>query len=270
MPHTLKNYDLAEFLDCATSAAIEAGRFLVSKMGTVSVQEKNPGDFVTQADIESQNRIKNMILERFPDHDFLGEEADLESQQSNGGKSDFCWIVDPLDGTTNFIHQLRSFSVSIALRYRNEMIVGCVHDPLLDETYTAARGLGAHLNGQEISTSRHQSVKKALIVCSLPKQLTRESVELQHLVNVLCDSESTLRRLGSAALNMCYIACGRMDAYWSTQAAIWDIAAGLVIMEEAGGNITGIERQELDWSNLRFVASASDSLSQELVLVLNA
>ena len=260
----IKNEHLLRFMQVAEEAATDAGQLLVSKMGQVAVQEKNPRDFVTQADIESQALIQNTIATVFPDHGFLGEESDEATSKQNQD-STFCWIVDPLDGTTNFIHQLRSFSVSIALRHENEMIVGCVHDPLLRETYIAAKGLGAKLNGQPINTSQAESTNKSIVVCSLPSQLTRESYELKQLVNVLCDSEATVRRLGSAALNLSYIACGRIDSYWSTLAKVWDVAAGVVILKEAGGTITNIAGEDLDWDDLNFVASASDSLNDEMI-----
>ena len=264
MSEELKNAQLSSFLQTAEHAALKAGKLLVSKMGQVTVQEKNPRDYVTQADIESQELIQNAIHAVFPDHGFLGEESDNSSTTLNQD-SPFCWIVDPLDGTTNFIHQLRSFSVSIGLRYKNEMIVGCVHDPLSHETYSAAKGLGAHLNGQPITTSKTESTNQSIVVCSLPGQLTRESDELKQLINVLCDSHATVRRLGSAALNLSYIACGRIDSYWSTLAKIWDIAAGVVILQEAGGVITNIAGEALDWDDLNFVASASNKLNDELI-----
>lgn len=261
---SIKTEQLTGFLEVAERAAVEAGRFLVSKMGQVTVQEKNPRDFVTEADIESQALIQHTIEAAFPDHGFLGEESSDSANKQNQ-ESPFCWIVDPIDGTTNFIHQLRSFSVSIALRHGDEMIVGCVHDPLLKETYSAARGLGAKLNGQPIKTSNADSTKQSIVVCSLPSQLTRQSYELNQLINVLCDSEATVRRLGSAALNLSYIACGRIDSYWSTLAKVWDIAAGVVILNEAGGRITNIAGGSLNWDDLDFVASATEMLNDEMI-----
>ncbi len=267
MAETPNNGDLLRFSQVAELAAREAGQFLLTRMGQVSVKEKNPGDFVTQADIESQRLIQDHIESSFPDHGFLGEED--TSGRKTAEELDFCWIVDPIDGTTNFIHQLPSFSVSIALRFRQDIVVGCVYDPILDEMFSASRGQGALLNGAPIQTSSAVSTKRSIVVCSLPRGLNRQSVELIQLINVLCDSQATVRRLGSAALNMCYIACGRIDAYWSTLAEVWDIAAGEVILAEAGGVIGAIDGGDLDWNQLRFVAAATPELRQELVKVLS-
>ena len=254
------------FLKTATTAAQKAGKYLVSQLGSVEITEKNPGDFVTQADFESQRLIAQWIDSQCPGHDFLGE----EDEQGHDGRqnSDYTWIVDPIDGTTNFIHQLRSFSVSIALRYKNQMLVGCVHDPLLDETYTAMLGQGAHLNGEPISASRAKQLSGSIAVCSLPRNLNRQSWELKQLVNVLCDSDITVRRLGSAALNLSYIAAGRVDSYWSTFAKIWDIAAGALILKEAGGMITDINGGELDWDKPQFIACGTTELNSAMIEIL--
>jgi myo-inositol-1(or 4)-monophosphatase len=183
--------------------------------------------------------------------------------------SDYCWIVDPLDGTTNYIHQLPSFSISIALQYRGEILVGCVHDPVLRETYTAIRHRGAELNGQPIRTSGRRETNQSLVVCSLPTVLVRESPELRRMINILCDSKATLRRLGSAALNLCYIASGRLDAYWTTFASVWDVAAGALILQEAGGTLVHLDGGNFDWNDLQFVAASTRDLGAEMVQLLS-
>ena len=269
-----KTEDLSRYLRTAEKAAIEAGQFLVSQMGKVTVEEKNPRDYVTEADIEAQRIIQSIIDDHFPDHSFVGEESvdddkAIGESKNKSTNSPFEWIVDPLDGTTNFIHQLRSFSVSIALRHNGKMIAGCVHDPVLMETYTATLSGGAFLNGQPIRPSKRTTTDQAIVVCSLPGQLTRESSELERMINVLCDSNATLRRLGSAALNLCYIACGRVDSYWSTFAKIWDVAAGTLILEEAGGSIGHINGEALDWNDLQFVAASTESMQKEMIKFLS-
>lgn len=265
-PSTAKNdvtrEDLSRYLRLAKSAAIEAGKLLVDKLGKVDVQEKNPGDFVTQADIAAQALIHQMIMSQCPDHSFLGEEDEDHSAERH---SEFCWIVDPLDGTTNFIHALRSFSVSIALQYRKEMIVGCVYDPLLDEMYAASIGGGATLNDQPIAASGAISNKGALICVSLPSGVDRDSPAIKRLVNVLCNSPATVRRLGSTALNLCFVACGRLDAYWSTSAKIWDVAAGILIMQEAGGIIVAVDGSPFEISKIKFVAASTTAMADELI-----
>lgn len=266
MDEQSKSEDFSDFLQVAEQAATQAGAFLLTRLGQVDVFEKNPGDFVTQADIESQRIIHDLVVQHFPDHQFLGEE-EIESDFAD--ESDFRWIVDPIDGTTNFIHQLPSFSVSIAIQHKGTIIAGCVYDPLLNEMFSASKGNGATLNGEPIQTSNSKSSRQSIVVCSLPSQLDRDSKDLNRLINVLCDSEATVRRLGSAALNLCYVACGRVDGYWSTLAKIWDIAAGIVILSEAKGVMTKIDGSKMDFEDLGFVAAATDSLNDELVSHLN-
>ena len=261
-----KSQEIQRFSDLAESAALKAGNYLISQLGHVQVKEKNPGDFVTQADFESQRIIHDLIKSEFPGHGFLGEEGD---QEQDLDRTDYIWIVDPIDGTTNFIHQLPSFSVSIALRYKGQMIVGCIHDPFLNETFLATRGGGAFLNGSPISSSKATQTAGSVVVCSLPRDLNRDSVELHRLIAVLCDSDATLRRLGSAALNLCYVAMGRIDSYWSTFAKIWDVAAGALILSEAGGVMTNLEGQEFDWNDIRFVASGTSQLNNEMIGLLS-
>jgi myo-inositol-1(or 4)-monophosphatase len=261
-PQTEK-LDFSAFLQLSEAAAKAGGSVLTRWMGKIDVTEKNVGDYVTQADIESQMTIQRLIHEAYPDHAFLGEEQ--QNDISSGSiDSEFCWIVDPLDGTTNYIHQLPSFSVSVALRYQNKIIAGCVFDPLLDETYLAARNQSATLNGQPIEVSNCKDVDRALLVCSFPNQVARTSRDVARFVNVLCDTNSSIRRLGSAALNLCYVACGRLDGYWATSVNIWDIAAGLIILEQAGGRMHSIENTPLDMNNPKFVATANDELHRSL------
>lgn len=269
MNNDLKNDDLQQFSQLAQLAAEKAGIHLVSQLGDVEIREKDRADFVTSADFESQRLIHDLINNKFPDHDFLGEESDDSlSATSDPRQSDFCWIVDPLDGTTNYIHQLRSFSVSIGLRYKDQLIAGCVHDPILKETYHATLGGGAFLNDKPIKVSSQTTTNNSMLVCSLPSNLNRDSQEMTQLINVICDANATVRRLGSTALNLCFIACGRIDAYWSTKAKIWDVAAGIVILTEAGGQICHITGDKFDMSDIRFVAASTDGISKEMVDLL--
>ena len=203
-----------------------------------------------------------MITEKNPDHSFLGEEDEAAFDPAD---VDFCWIVDPLDGTTNYIHALRSFSVSIALQFKGQTIAGCVYDPLLDEMYAANLGGGATLNDVPIQASGAISNKGALIAVSLPTGAGRDSEAIKRLTNVLVNSPATIRRLGSTALNLCYVGCGRLDAYWSTSAKIWDVAAGFLIMQEAGGIIVGVDGKPFEISKIKFVAASTTELSTELI-----
>lgn len=261
-----KSISFSPYLQLAISAAQSAGRRLAKMLGQVSVREKNRRDFVTDADLAAQQLIRNAIAERFPDHRFLGEEPEPDSTVGlrDNADSEYCWIVDPLDGTTNYVHQLRSFSVSIALQHRGEFVVGCVHDPLLDETYWAEKDGGAFLNGQPICASGTTNLREALLAVSLPTELQRGCRELEYLTNVLVDTDATVRRLGSTALNLCYVGCGRLDGYWATNSNIWDVAAGVLILREAGARIDHLLSGPLDLDDLQFLAAATTELQQEL------
>ena len=254
--------EVDEFLKVCRAAAKAGGEQLVRLMGTANVSEKKPGDFVTEADFASQKAIREVIMAAFPAHSFVGEEDDgsLDSLDTEG----FCWIVDPLDGTTNYIHQLRSFSVSVALAYQGELIVGTVLDPLLEEDYYAARGKGAFLNGEPIQTSKIQELGRALLVCSFSSRVAPDSPEIKRFVNIM-QQVGSVRRLGSAALNFCYVACGRLDAYWATSVNSWDVAAGTLILREAGGVISGLDGQPYDLNHPRFVASANQTFESLLL-----
>ncbi len=253
--------ELTEFIAISELAARAGGDKLLEWLGKTKVEEKGPGDLVTQADFESQRVIRDVLLARFPDHSFVGEEDDgsLNSLETEG----FCWVVDPLDGTTNFVHQLPSFAVSIALVLDGELITGCVFDPLLDECYVAARELGATLNGQSIRSSRCTDVEKSLLVCSFASRIPPDHPDARRFLQVM-HRACSVRRLGSAALNFCYVACGRLDGYWATSVKIWDIAAGVLILQEAGGIVEHIDGGPLKLADPRFLASATKPLQANL------
>lgn len=246
-----------EFLEAAIEAAKRGGDKLIEWMGKVDVREKGPRDLVTQADFESQQAISDYLLSQFPDHEFLGEESTDKSLVS---KPDvFCWVVDPLDGTVNYVHQLNSFSVSIALRCGDETIVGVVFDPVIGEMFSAASGGGAQLNGKAISHSKCTEIGKALVVCSFSSSVNRDHPEVERFLRVLGQAAS-IRRLGSAALNLCFVACGRLDSYWATGLNCWDIAAGWLILQEAGAVMNTIEGGEVDFFEPKFCAAATGEL----------
>ena len=198
----------------------------------------------------------------FPDHNFLGEE-DLE-ETSSTADSEFTWIVDPLDGTTNYVHGLENYSVSVALQRNDEIVVGAIYDPVRDHCYSASLGNGSYLNGSRLSVSRVMEIKDALIAASLPARVERESDEISRFVEVTVRCQA-IRRLGSAALNLCFLAAGQLDAYWATSVKKWDVAAGLLIVQEAGGRITALDGTPLDIEKPKFVAAGHSSLHTELV-----
>lgn len=247
------------FVNVAIEAAKQAGAILVELMGKVNVTEKNPRDLVTEADLASQDKIQQIIMQEFPSHFFVGEES---TSDRSAVTDDFTWVVDPLDGTTNFVHQLRSFSVSIALLKNQQPIVGVVFDPLLDECYYSSQGEGAFLNGNRLGVSGCQSLHEAMVVTGFSTSVTKESIEAKRFLEMLGKAQ-TIRRLGSAALNLCYLACGRVDAYWASSLNAWDIAAGMLIMKEAGGHVRPIEN-EFDLFKPKFIAAATQELAAEI------
>ena len=264
---------MEEFLEIAKKAAKQAGSVLMDHMGKVEVREKNPRDLVTAADIASQELIEKLITTHFPDHEFLGEESGGDSgatsSHSGGGslKGEYTWIVDPLDGTTNFVHQLRSFSVSIALIHNGKPIVGVVHDPWCDECFHAIEGQGAFLNEKQIGVSKCKRLHDAMVVTGFSTSVTKNSIEASRFVEMLGKAQ-TIRRLGSAALNLCFLACGRVDAYWATNLNAWDIAAGMLIQQEAGGHLRPIQA-EFDLFQPEFVAASTPDLASEIFSVID-
>ncbi len=237
-----------------------------------AVREKGPKDLVTDADLASQQAIRCRLDAAFPGYAFVGEEEGEGDPPPavRRGESDAppCWVVDPLDGTVNYVHHLQSFAVSIGLHARGKMRLGVVYDPTRDELFTAIDGQGAWLNGNPIHASRCVDIEAALVACSFPAGVSRSSDEVARFVAVLERCRS-IRRLGSCALNLCYVACGRLDGYWATSVAPWDSAAGTVIAREAGAQLTAVDGSELDDWNPKFCVSATEPLHQTVLPLLN-
>ena len=224
------------FLDIAIKAAQLAGQAILDNLGKISKKDINykmASDFVTRVDKESEEIIIKKIKKEFPDHHFLAEESFKEA-----ATEEYRWIIDPLDGTTNYIHQYPVFSLSIALEYRKEIIVGVVYDPLREELFTAEKGGGAFLNKNQIQVSTIHSLKDCLITTGFPFRSKKFiDVYLELFKNVF-QKISDLRRAGSAALDLSYLACGRCEGFFEIGLSPWDIAAGDVLIREAGGVIT--------------------------------
>lgn len=261
--------NLAEFMKVCETAARAGGQRLLDWLGKANVSEKSPRDFVTDADYDAQKVIQEILQSNFPDHGFVGEESKGAAalRQFDGDDHELNWVVDPLDGTMNFIHQLRSFAVSIALCQGERPLVGCVFDPLLDESYCAIAGMGASLNGNPIRPSRCQSMPEALMVVSLPAAVTADHPQVKRFLNVVGRAAS-VRRLGSAALNLCYVACGRTDGYWAVNLKAWDVAAGWLILREAGGNLCDFDGNAPQLFAPTFCATSTPELSGELLPLL--
>jgi myo-inositol-1(or 4)-monophosphatase len=233
--------------------------------GRFAVREKGPSDLVTEADLASQDAVKAIILGAFPRHGFLAEEAGASIASQDDG---FRWIVDPLDGTTNYVHGVPNYAVSIALERAGEPLVGTVYDPVADECFSAAAGQGATCNGRPLRVSAAQCLTQALVAVSFSAKVQRGDPEIDDFIEVNLQAQAT-RRLGSSALNLCYVAAGRFDAYWATTTKTWDIAAGALLVGEAGGVITSFDGGALDLGRPQFIAAATPALHRELSELLH-
>lgn len=226
-------------LQLAIDAALEAGKFLKLNIGKIKQIEHKQGEernLVTEMDKKAEQLIIEKISKRYPHHNFLAEESG-----SHKVDSDYKWIIDPLDGTTNFTHGLHIFCTSIALEYKGEVILGVIYDPTLDELFTAEKGKGAYLNSRRIHVSRATRLMESLIVTGFPYDIKQNPYNaVEHFTTFLMECQA-VRRLGSAALDLSYVACGRFDGFWEVTLNPWDMAAGILFVEEAGGKFTNFK-----------------------------
>ena len=260
----------------AVEAALLGGDVLVEMLGKIKARQKGPRDLVTEADVASQKVILDLILSRYHSHMFIGEEDMseelLDDERASSivadgtalGDVELCWVVDPLDGTTNYVHQLPGFAVSVGLLHYGVPVVGAVVDPIRKQVFRASKGNGAWLGDESISVSDCQRLDEALVAASFSARVPRNSPEIERFIEMLHRCQA-LRRMGSAALNMCNVARGGLDGYWATSVKMWDIAAGVAIVSEAGGIITHIDGGPLDVENPHFVASSNSVLHSQML-----
>jgi myo-inositol-1(or 4)-monophosphatase len=250
LAHIWKDENVTRELEMALSAAKEAGGVLRKGFGWQhSVRYKGEVDLVTEIDEEAEQVIREILLGAFPAYGMLAEEGGALV-----GEEDARWIVDPLDGTTNYAHGLPIFCVSIALERAGEVVLGVVHDPMGEETYVAERGRGATLNGEPIKASDTEDLIRALIATGFPYNRA-EMPEALELFGRFAATTRGMRRLGSTALDLCYVASGRLDGYYERGIWAWDLAAGTLILEEASGKVTDYRGGMLDLEGREIVAS---------------
>jgi len=223
-------------IQLAIDVALEAGKYLKQSIGNIKKVETKLGqetNLVTEIDKNSEELIIGMIRKEYPDHDFLAEESG-----SHDRKSEYRWIIDPLDGTLNFTHGVPLYSVSIAVEHRGEIVAGVVYEPNLGELFTAQKGKGAFLNQRPISVSKVDRLIESMLVTGFPYTI-RDNPDnaVQHFVNMLMKAQG-IRRLGSAAADLAYVACGRFEGFWEVSLNPWDMAAGVLLVQEAGGRFT--------------------------------
>lgn len=225
-------------------AARRAGAVLIRnlpKLEKLKVEQKGHNDYVSDADHAAERAVIDVIQRHYPDHAILAEESGMQGNED----SDTVWIIDPLDGTTNYLHGFPVFAVSIGVKVDGRLSHGVVYDPLRQDLFTASRGAGAQLNEHKIRVSGQKELERALIGTGFPYRQANSDLEpfLSMLGKVLKNT-SGVRRPGAAALDLCYVAAGRLDAFWETGLAPWDLAAGSLIIREAGGIISGLDGSE--------------------------
>ncbi|MBN1395197.1 MAG: inositol monophosphatase [Pirellulales bacterium] len=257
-----KMEDFTDYLRVCEEAVRAAAGVVQNWVGRTETREKGPADLVTQADLESQETVRRIVLGAFPDHTLLGEEH-VAQPPSAELHSEYRWIVDPLDGTTNFVHRVPHYCVSLALERGGELLVGAVYDPALEECFTAVAGGGARLNGQPIKTSKVLKLSEALAAVGFPPGVQGDSPDLRMFLKLVPRCQA-IRRTGSAALNLCYVAAGRFDLFWSFSTHVWDVAAGVLMIREAGGVVTSSTGGEYSLESADFLAAANPALHAQL------
>jgi myo-inositol-1(or 4)-monophosphatase len=225
-------------LTTAIEAVVKAGDVQLHHFGgDFHIDKKGTIDLVTDVDVAIERSFRALIAERFPDHQVLGEEMGGADAVPRGA----CWIFDPIDGTTNFAHGLPIFCASLALEIDGVPELAAVYDPTRRELFTAQRGGGAYLNGRRIHVSSAEKLVEAMLVTGFPYDVHQRVDEIVGLFGEFIGVARAVRRLGSAALDLCYVAAGRMDGFWETDLKAWDIAGGAMIVAEAGGRVTNTD-----------------------------
>ena len=259
----------SEYQKICEYAARMGGRILRDMLGKVGVREKGRADLVTDADFAAQKVIRETVLGAYPGHGFLGEESDANEAVIAADSSGFRWIVDPLDGTTNFVHGMPFFASSVALARGKEVLCGTVYNPMTEECFTAALGEGAYLNGESIRTSSATDFSEALVSVSFPTTVNPDSPDLMAFMKFVPEAQA-IRRTGSTAINMAYIAVGRFDLMTCYGSNAWDVAAGVLLVQEASGVISDPSGSPFDLDDGATLASATKTLHDKTLRLLNA
>ncbi len=234
----------------------------MNRLPDIKIHAKGSNDFVSEIDHQAEQAIISIIQKAYPGHAILAE----ESGQQNG--SECQWIIDPLDGTTNYLHGIPQFCVSIAMREKNKLQLGVIYDPLKEELFCATRGEGATLNNRRIRVSRQRDLKGSLIGTGLPYRAEQELDRYLATLRALLKKTSGIRRAGSAALDLAYVAAGRFDGFWEFGLNVWDIAAGTLLIQEAGGLVSDMEggHHFLESGN---IVAANSALYKDFITALN-
>jgi myo-inositol-1(or 4)-monophosphatase len=260
------------FLDAAIAAAQAGGEALLAmaqRREILRIEVKAESDFVTAADRTAEEKIVGHILAAFPDHHILAEEqTHTAPERQTVTPETVQWIIDPLDGTTNYIHGVPNFAISIAAKQNGEAVAGVVWDPIRRELFTATAGGGAFLNGKPIRVSTSTRLRDSLIATGFPFRVRHLLPSYLRMFHDFMNAARDLRRLGAASLDLAYVAAGRFDGYWEYSLSPWDFAAGSLLVREAGGMITGFEVDENFWETGNIIAGNKTlhPLMQEIIL----
>ncbi len=255
-------------LNVMIKAAHRAGRSLKRDLGEIEhlqVSLKGPGNFVTAADRRAEEIVREELAKARPDYGFLGEEGGARE----GSDKSHRWIVDPLDGTTNFLHGIPHFAVSIALERNGAIVAGVVSNPANDELFVAERGKGAFLNDKRIRVAARQRLADAVVACGLPHFGRGDLALARHEIAAAQQHFAGLRRYGAATLDLAWVAAGRLDAYWERDLSPWDLAAGSILVREAGGFVSDLDGGEAIFAKAQIVAG-NETMHGELLRLLKA
>jgi myo-inositol-1(or 4)-monophosphatase len=230
---------MSKYLEVAVDTVLKTGKFLKKQFGLPkTVKHKGEIDIVTDSDLKAEEIIIKSLKKAFPSHHFLAEETVSTNRMPAKG---YKWIIDPIDGTTNFAHGYPMFSISIALEYNSEIIAGTAYNPLSDELFTAEKDKGAYLNAKMIRVSSINRLSQSLLSTGFPYDIWKNPHKILEYNNRFQKKAQGIRRDGSAVMNLCYTACGRFDGFWEARLKPWDTASGILILKEAGGKITDFE-----------------------------
>jgi myo-inositol-1(or 4)-monophosphatase len=254
------------FLATAVEIVLQAGAIQLARRASgFHVDKKGTIDLVTEVDLECERMCRAVLAERFPDHEILAEELSRDPRQPSTAR--YRWVYDPLDGTTNYAHGLPIFCSSLALQIDGQSAVGAVYDPTRAELFTAERGAGAFLNGQRLQVSKANDLIDALLVTGFPYDVHKQTADLVTMFGAFLGRARAVRRLGTAALDLCYVAAGRFDGYWEQHLWPWDVAAGALVVTEAGGSVTGMDGTEFDPAAAHLCASNGRIHAQMLSVI---
>ena len=252
-------------LNIAVKAARRAGAIInraSQDIGTLTIKSKNFNDFVSEVDVAAERAIIDTLKDAYPTHGFLGEESGWTSHQS-----DFIWIIDPLDGTTNFLHGFPQYCVSIALRHKGEITQAVIYEPNRNDLYTATKGRGAFLNDKRIRVSKCDKLQDALIGTGFPFRDFKYLDDYLSMFKSMIQKTTGIRRAGSAALDLAYVANGSLDGFWEIGLSAWDIAAGGLLVREAGGIVTDLSGQS-GWLESGNILVASPKIHDDMQAII--